>query len=109
VDAHSRITVRIENLGTMAEIAEVAKAAAKFNYRMELDRDENDRSVAELSRYEPEWMDRDLAQLVYLYALATNSSMDDVLALTRSKLEQMGAPLDVPPGDRPGIGEGGST
>jgi hypothetical protein len=107
--AYSAVSARIENLTTMTEIAEVAKAAAKFSYRMVLHRDEGGHSVADLGRDEMEWMGTDLARLVYLQALATNRSADDVLAEIRSTLEKMHAPLDVPPGDRPGIGEGGTS
>jgi hypothetical protein len=69
--AYSSIHARIENLGTMTEVAEVAKAAAKFDYRMVLYRDEEGRRVADLVRDETEWMSLDIARLVYLEALAS--------------------------------------
>lgn len=103
----SHLDVTVDLLSTTTEVAEVAKAAAKFGASITMRPDPKHPGSQEirLLREEPDWPTQDLARLVYLQAMALDMSVNDVLAQVRQRLEKWDAPLDRPPSDAAGIGE----
>ena len=107
--ATSETAVTIDSMPTTIEVAEVAKAAMKFGYRMVQEQYVSDGGTpmtqAHMTRTEPAWLSEELACLVFLQALAAGHSVDKVLTDVRLRLERWHVPIDRPPSDEPGIGE----
>ncbi len=105
--ALSESRTRVDLLADQQAVAEIAKFAAKFGYRMNMGPSTNNSFLeAVLTRTGETFLRDDLAQLVYLTAMTDNKSVDDVLAGISDKLKNHHhIELDVPPADQAGLGE----
>jgi hypothetical protein len=105
--ALSESRTRVDCLKDQHEVAEIAKFAAKFGYHFTLSPStENSMYESVMTRTAETFLRDDLAQLVYLTAIADNESVEKVLDGVRRKLsDHHHIALDVPPSDQAGIGE----
>lgn len=105
----ARSLVTIDLLNSTADIAEFAKAAAKFGMRMVLEpapvEGFPDSWKVSLEHAEPVWIETEAAETVYLIALARGKSIKAVLEGIESYWREQHAEVDRPPTDAPGIGE----
>lgn len=106
----SHLDVTADLLSTTTEVAEVAKAAVKFGASITMRPDPDQLgTAARLRREEGDWLSEDLPRLVFLLAMAEDKTIDQVLKDVRTCLVAWHAPMDRPPSDMAGIGEGPSS
>jgi len=105
--ALSESRTRIDCLVGQQEVAEVAKFAAKFGYKLNLaPSEENGFWEAGLARIGEVFLRDDLEQLIYLVAMTDNESVDNVMARAKDRLQNHHhVQLNIPPADQAGIGE----
>ncbi|MHA7153959.1 hypothetical protein [Arthrobacter sp. TMN-50] len=105
--ALSESQTRIDLLTDEQDIAEVAKFAAKFSYRLQMaPAVDNGFWEALLTRTAETDLRDDLAHLVYLTAMTDRMSVEKVLDTVRDRLANFHhIELDVPPSDQAGIAE----
>lgn len=105
----SHVGITVDCINGSSEVAEIAKAAAKFGYRLTQENYKTDHgamfTAARLHRDEPDWLSSDLPRLVYIEAMTSGRSVVDVLQSVRVRLEDLHAEVDRPPSDVAGIGE----
>ena len=101
----SRTKVLITGLHNTSEVAELTKLAMKAGYNLTLQGDdaaayssgEGRPFVLELSREDPVWLEQEIAWLVYLQALHSNRSPNDVIEAARTRLENLHTTMGMPP------------
>lgn len=109
METKSNINVQIERVDTRTEVGRFAEFAYALGYDMQLIHDvvrDLPRETVVLRRDNLAPITEDLSRLVYLAALASGKSIDDVIEKAiRARFKRWHVQTDTPLSDLPGLGE----